>query len=116
MDGNANGLPSLWNTWRDTYRTETSEGRMEELRPLNFGKRTSEINIRSLGGAPYSAPAPIQSLNSEWGRIECDGVERGRAPAEASAARASEGTSSASARARTLTRPPRAARVLLAAP
>ncbi len=79
-DGNASGLPSLWNAWRDTYRTETSEGRTEELRPLNFGKRTSEINIRSLGGAPYSAPAPIQSLNSEWGRIECDGVERDRAP------------------------------------
>jgi hypothetical protein len=53
---------------------------MEELRPLNFGKRTREITMRSIGGSPYVAPAPLESVNSEWGRIEIDGTERDRTP------------------------------------
>ena len=80
LSGNARGLSQLWDTWRDIYRTELSEGRVEELRPLNFGKRTCEITMRSVGGVPYVAPAPLESVNSEWGRVEIDGLERDRIP------------------------------------
>lgn len=77
---NAGRLSRLWDTWRDVYRTELIENRMEELRPLNFGKQTGKIAIRSVGGSPYVAPAPLESVNSEWGRAEIDGLDRERMP------------------------------------
>jgi hypothetical protein len=80
VGGASIGLSQLWDAWRETYRTELSAGRMEELRPLNFGKRTHEITMRSIGGLPHVALAPLESVNSEWGRVEVDGTERDRIP------------------------------------
>ena len=78
--GDGDGFQNLWAAWRDIYRAELDQNRMEELRPLNFGKRTGEIVIRSVGGSPYMAPAPLQSVNSEWGRIDIEGLDRDRKP------------------------------------
>ena len=82
MDVDAGRLSRVWKTWRDIYRTEAAEGRMEEIRPKNFGKRTSEITVQSVGGMPYSAPAPLESVNAEWGRVTIDGLERERMPGQ----------------------------------
>ena len=59
-DADARGLSALWNKWRDTYRLETRENRIEEIRPLHFGQPASEF------------PA---SANAEWGRVEVNGAE-----------------------------------------
>lgn len=77
---NARGLSALWDRWRETYRRELAEGRLEEIRAAHFGRRTGEIPLRAAGGGAFADPAPLESVNAEWGRIEVDGAEVEREP------------------------------------
>jgi hypothetical protein len=77
------GLSALWNRWRDAYRQELSEGRMEEVRPAGFAKRTGEIEIRSAGGVDFDDPSPMETVNAEWGRALADGADVERTRGEA---------------------------------
>ncbi|HBA82548.1 MAG TPA: hypothetical protein DCZ95_00495 [Verrucomicrobia bacterium] len=79
-DADARGLSALWSRWKDAYRKECSTGRMEEVRPLGFNKPTTELTPISVGGVPYAAPAPLQSVDAEWGGVVIDGKEFLRSP------------------------------------
>ncbi len=79
-DADARGLSALWNKWRQTYRTEASTGKLQEIRPVGFGKLTTDIPLVSVGGRPFADPAPLQCANAEWGRIEMEGTELIRSP------------------------------------
>lgn len=59
-------MSALWNKWRDTYRRETRDQRIEEVRPTGDGKLTSELPVVSVGGATFKAPAPLAFANAEW--------------------------------------------------
>lgn len=74
----ARGLSALWDSWREVYRQETADARMEEVRPAGFGQWTVDLPVRSIGGVPYSAPAPLEYANGEWGAIDVDGSRRTR--------------------------------------
>ncbi|OQW96534.1 MAG: hypothetical protein BWK77_04345 [Verrucomicrobia bacterium A1] len=83
----ARGLSALWARWRSTYRQELADSRMEEVRPVGFGKRTGDTSFRSTGGVAFEDPAPMESVNAEWGQILADGVEQDRRPGQAIRAR-----------------------------
>ncbi|MFH0908494.1 MAG: hypothetical protein V1929_07015 [bacterium] len=74
-DANARGLSGLWDHWRDAYREEFLQNRMEEVRPVSYARETRDIEVRSVGDVAYSAPAPMAGINAEWGRIQIDGRE-----------------------------------------
>jgi len=86
----ARGLSALWDKWRVMYREEMRAGRIEEVRPVGFGKLTTELPVVSLGDRPFQEPAPLKFVNAEWGRIEVDGVEIVRAPGATVRAKANE--------------------------
>jgi len=82
-DANARGLAGLWDQWRDMYREELLQNRMEEVRLAGYAHETKEFELRSVGDVAYAAPAPMAGINAEWGRIQIDGRDvRGR-PGEA---------------------------------
>jgi len=78
----AGGLAALWDNWRKVYRKEFRKRKIEEVRPAGFGTLTVEILPAAVGGQPYVAPAPLQKLNAEWGRLYVDAGERVRAPGQ----------------------------------
>ncbi len=81
-DSDARGVSGLWDTVREAYRKAMSENRIEELRPLGYGKLISELPVVSVGGVPYEAPAPLAFANAEWGKVEINGTEYPRRPGE----------------------------------
>jgi hypothetical protein len=50
------------------------------MRPRGFARLSTELDVRSLAGVRHADPAPMESLNSEWGRLEIDGQELLREP------------------------------------
>lgn len=70
----------LWHSWREIYLNETEAGIVNEVRPTNFGRRTTELTLTTLDGSPLRCQAPILSLNAEWGHIEVDGIQQMRPP------------------------------------
>jgi len=68
----ARGLSGLWDKWKKTYRQEMEQGKIQELRPRYFGKRSSETPLLSVGNVPFQDPAPMAYLNAEWGVVEID--------------------------------------------
>ncbi len=81
-DADARGLSALWEQWRDVYAVEMESRQAEEVRLPGFGKRSREIQLKAVGGAAFMDPAPMESLNAEWGVLQCDGEALGRAPGE----------------------------------
>ncbi len=74
------GLLDLWDVWKGIYREETAAGRMEEVRPLGFNKPVTDLALYAVGKQPYAAPAPMEQVNAEWGRVEIDGQYVDRTP------------------------------------
>ncbi|OQA24259.1 MAG: hypothetical protein BWY59_02273 [Verrucomicrobia bacterium ADurb.Bin345] len=68
-DADARGLSALWDSWRGRYAEEMGSQRFEEVRPDGFGKRSSEVPLRSVGGVPFDDPAPLDALNAEWASV-----------------------------------------------
>lgn len=64
------GLMSRWDDWRTVYRSELMAGRMEEIRPEGYERRSEEEG----GGDAW--------FNAEWGHVEMDRVSESRAPGE----------------------------------
>lgn len=76
------GLSSLWQRWREVYRDEVKAGRMEELRPFGFGRNTTDMELRTVSGAPYESPAPLAYVNAEWGNVRINKDVHLRVPGE----------------------------------
>ena len=81
-DAHARGLSGLWDQWRDTYREELLQNRMEEVRPAGYARETKSVEIRSVGDVAYVAPAPMAGINAEWGRVQVGGREVRGKPGE----------------------------------
>jgi len=81
-DADARGLSALWNQWKKDYADATAARRLIEVRRAGFGRRTSEVLLRPVGGEAYQAPAAIEGINAEWGRVEVDGKPVDRVPGE----------------------------------
>ena len=81
-DADARGLPALWNQWKEDYMKATASRRLVEVRPAGYGRRTSEVLLRPVGGESYQAPAPIEGINAEWGRVEVEGRPVDRVPGQ----------------------------------
>lgn len=62
-------LPSLWDQWREVYRTETQQAAIEELRPEDFSALSTQFIPLGPDDTAWENPAPMKSLNSEWGHI-----------------------------------------------
>jgi hypothetical protein len=71
----------------ETYLKQLGEdlaaGTVAELRPAAFGKRTADWRVETFGAAEFRAPAPMRSLNAEWGFLDVAGSEVLRRPGEA---------------------------------
>lgn len=79
----ARGLPALWKFWDAAYRKEAREGGVQEVRPLGFGKPTTEMPWRAVGGGAPTGREPWVALNAEWGAVragESNVVRRAGAP------------------------------------
>ncbi|HEY8241447.1 MAG TPA: hypothetical protein VIH35_08370, partial [Kiritimatiellia bacterium] len=81
-DADARGLSGLWEKWRAQYRDEMRQDRMEEVRPVGFERETETFEPDSVGGVTFDQPAPLSTVNAEWGRLEVDGKDLPRRPGE----------------------------------
>jgi len=77
-DADARGISALWNRWRSTYRTETADAALIEMRPAGFGTESRNLPRVSIAGTPHRPPAPIEALNAEWGGLRYSGESLSR--------------------------------------
>lgn len=69
---------SYWQRYEDEWRADPPF----ELRPSDFGLRSSQWTARTWGVETFLPPAPLRSLNAEWGRLEIADRELIRRPDE----------------------------------
>lgn len=68
-DRDARGLSALWDRWKTTYRKEAASDRIEEVRPVGFGKLTTDMPLLSVDGSPITRREPLLCANGEWGEV-----------------------------------------------
>lgn len=78
----ARGLAGLFEEWGDTYADELEKEACVEIRPFGFGTTTEDMPRLTLGGVPFTAPAPLECANAEWGQIWVNGHLLVRQPGE----------------------------------
>ncbi len=81
--GDARGLAALRAQWEPVYARELAAGDMLGIRPLGWSQTTATMLLVAVGGAKYTAPAPLECANSEWGQVEINGREWVRPPGAA---------------------------------
>jgi hypothetical protein len=77
-DVDARGLHGLWMAWKDQYRDEVRQDRMEEVRLKGHARETQHLEVRSLSGAFFNEPAPMEQVNAEWGYVRLGSKELDR--------------------------------------
>jgi len=79
----ARGVNGVLEKWEAIYQTEMAKGNCVEIRPFGFGKNTESMPLLTVGGVPFSGPAPLECANAEWGQIWVNGHPVLRTPDEA---------------------------------
>ena len=75
----ARGLYSLQDNWRRVYREELEAQRVEEIRPMGYGRSSLETPMERLDGGTNG---PLTGMNAEWGRLEVGGRRVTAVPGE----------------------------------
>lgn len=75
VDAFERGPHAVWAMWREIHGTDAADGNVTELRLHDFGKKSKDWAVQTLGGQAFQAPAPLRSMNAEWGRLEVNGQE-----------------------------------------
>jgi hypothetical protein len=74
----ARGAAGLLATWAEIYAEEARAARVEEIRPVAFFRETAELDLFAAGNLKYADPAPLASINAQWGPLRIHGERAGR--------------------------------------